>query len=86
MWRKFSAKSMYTHKLLPGVNHYAILASWRVEHNCKFFLQPIIMTSFNFDTWCTATKLTETSVDILKKEDFDTKEALQLLTLISPTP
>ena len=77
---------MYTHKLLPDVNHYAILASWRVEHNCKFFLQPIIMTSFNFDTWCTATKLTETSVDILKKEDFDTKEALQLLTLISPTP
>ena len=39
------------------------------------------MASFNFDTRCTATKLTETSVDILKKEDFDTKEALQLLTL-----
>ena len=39
------------------------------------------MASFNFDTWCTATKLTETSVDILKKEDLDTEEALQLLTL-----
>ena len=38
------------------------------------------MASFNFDTWCTATKLTETSVDILKKEDLDTEEALQLLT------
>ena len=35
------------------------------------------MASFNFDTWCTATKLTETSVDILKKEDLDTEEALQ---------
>ena len=39
------------------------------------------MASFNFDTWCTATKRTETSVDILKTEDFDTEEALQLLTL-----
>ena len=39
------------------------------------------MANFNFDTWCTATKLTETSVDILKKEDLDTEEALQLLTL-----
>ena len=29
---------------------------------------------------CTATKLTETSVDILKKEDLDTRKALQLLT------
>ena len=38
------------------------------------------MASFNFETWCTATKLTETSVDILKKEDLDTEEALQLLT------
>ena len=38
------------------------------------------MASFNFDTWCTATKLTETSVDILKKEDLNTEEALQLLT------
>ena len=38
------------------------------------------MASFNFDTWWTATKLTETSVDILKKEDLDTEEALQLLT------
>ena len=38
------------------------------------------MASFNFDTWCTATKLTETSVDILNKEDLDTEEALQLLT------
>ena len=38
------------------------------------------MASFNFDTWCTATKLTETSVDYLKKEDLDTEEALQLLT------
>ena len=38
------------------------------------------MASFNLDTWCTATKLTETSVDILKKEDLDTEEALQLLT------
>ena len=40
----------------------------------------IILASFNFDTWCTATKLTETSVDYLKKEDLDTEEALQLLT------
>ena len=40
------------------------------------------MASFNFDTWCTATKLTETSVDILKKEDLNTEEALQLLTLM----
>ena len=47
----------------------------------KLFLSVrIIMASFNFDTWCTATKLTETSVDILKKEDLDTEEALQLLT------
>ena len=38
------------------------------------------MASFNFDMWCTATKLTETSLDILKKEDLDTKKALQLLT------
>ena len=38
------------------------------------------MASFNLDTWCTATKLTETSVDILKKEDLVTEEALQLLT------
>ena len=37
------------------------------------------MASFNLDTWCTVTKLTERSVDILKKEDLDTKEALQLL-------
>ena len=37
------------------------------------------MVSFNFDAWCTATKLRETSVDILKKEDLDTEEALQLL-------
>ena len=37
------------------------------------------MASFNLDTWCTVTKLTETSVDILKKEDLDTKEALQPL-------
>ena len=27
MWRKFSAKPMYICKLLPRVNHYAILAS-----------------------------------------------------------
>jgi len=32
------------------------------------------MASFNFDTWCT-------SVDILKKEDLDIEEALQLLTV-----
>ena len=38
------------------------------------------MASFNFDMWWTATKLTEASVDILKKEDLDTKKALQLLT------
>ena len=38
------------------------------------------MESFYFSTWCTATKLTDTSVDILKKEDLDTAEALQLLT------
>ena len=38
------------------------------------------MASFNLDTWCTATKVTETSVDILKKEDLVTEEALQLLT------
>ena len=38
------------------------------------------MASFNFDMWWTATKLKETSVDILKKEDLDTKKALQLLT------
>ena len=38
------------------------------------------MASFNLDTWCAATKLTETSVDILKKEDLVTEEALQLLT------
>ena len=38
------------------------------------------MESFNFDMWWTATKLTETSVDILKKEDLDTKKTLQLLT------
>ena len=30
--------------------------------------------------WWTATKLTEASVDILKKEDLDTKKALQLFT------
>ena len=33
------------------------------------------MESFYFSTWCTATKLTDTSVDILKKEDLDTAEA-----------
>ena len=38
------------------------------------------MASFNFDMWWTATKLTEASVDILKKEDLDTKKALQLFT------
>ena len=38
------------------------------------------MASFNLDTLCTATKLKETSVDILKKEDLDTEEALQPLT------
>ena len=38
------------------------------------------MASFKLDTWCTVTKLTETSVDILKKEDLVTEEALQLLT------
>ena len=35
MWRKFSAKPMYIYKLLPGVKHYAILASWRVEYDFK---------------------------------------------------
>ena len=71
---------MYICKLLPRVSHYAILASSCVEHDCKLFLSVrIIMASFNFDTWCTATKLTETSVDILK-EDLDTEETLQLLT------
>ena len=38
------------------------------------------MASFNLDTLCTATKLKETSVDILKKEDLVTEEALQPLT------
>ena len=38
------------------------------------------MASFNVETWCTTTKLTETSVDTLKKEDLDTEEALKLLT------
>ena len=63
------------------MSHYAILASWCIEHDCKLFLSvQIIMGRFNFDMWCTATKLTETSVDILKKEDLDTRKALQLLT------
>ena len=63
------------------MSHYAILASWCIEHDCKLFLfVQIIMGSFNFDMWCTATKLTETSVDILKKEDLDTRKALQLRT------
>ena len=38
------------------------------------------MASFNFDTWCMTTKLTETSVDTLKTEDLHTEEALKLLT------
>ena len=38
------------------------------------------MASFKFNTWFTTTKLTEASVDTLKKEDLDTEEALQLLT------
>ena len=72
---------MYIYKVLPRVSHYAILASLCVEHDCKLFLfVRIIMASFNLDTWCTATKLKETSVDILKKEDLDTEEALQPLT------
>ena len=37
------------------------------------------MASFKFNTWFTTTKLTEASVDTLKKEE-DTEEALQLLT------
>ena len=80
MWRTFGTKPMYIGKLQPGVSHYAILASWRVKHDCKLFFLRTITASVNFGTWCTATALTETSVNILKKEDLDTQEALQLLT------
>ena len=39
------------------------------------------MASFNFNTWCTTAQLKEATVEVLKKEDQDSEEAFQLLTV-----
>ena len=38
------------------------------------------MSTFDFKSWCEGNQLKEATIEVLKKEDLDSEEALKLLT------